>query len=71
MERNIEELLKRIEFKKQFIEEYHQKCLERADVFSSYKALSEYCDAKIDAYNSVIADFHELFPTVSVTSQSH
>jgi hypothetical protein len=62
MNQNIEELLKRVEFKKVFVEEYRKKCLERADVFSSYKDLTFYCDAKIDAYNSIIRDIHELFP---------
>ncbi len=62
MNPNIEELIKRIEFKKKFIEEYRKKCLERADVFSSYKELSQYCDAKLDAYNNVIHEIHDLFP---------
>ncbi|RHW31378.1 hypothetical protein D1B33_17865 [Lysinibacillus yapensis] len=62
MNPNIEDLLKRVEFKKQFVEEYRKKCLERADVFSSYKDLALYCDAKIDAYNSMIKDINELFP---------
>lgn len=61
MKQNVEELLKRIEFKKQFIEEYRKKCLERADVFSSYKELTLYCDAKIDAYNNMINEIHDLF----------
>ena len=67
MNQNMEDLLKRIEFKKQFIEEYRKKCLERADVFSSYKDLTLYCDAKIDAYNSMINDIHELFPLATTT----
>lgn len=68
MNTNIEELLKRIEFKKNFVEEYQKKCIERAEVFSSYKELSQYCDAKLDAYKSVIADIHDLFPSVVSTT---
>lgn len=62
MNETIEELLKRVEFKKQFVEQYREKCLERADEFASYKDLSLYCDAKIDAYNKMIEDIYELFP---------
>ncbi|RUL54019.1 hypothetical protein [Lysinibacillus antri] len=69
MNTNIEELLKRIEFKKQFVEEYQKKCIERAEVFSSYKELSQYCDAKLDAYKSIIADIHDLFPSAITASQ--
>lgn len=70
LEKNIEELLRRIEFKKKFVEEYYKKCLDRADVFSTYKELTHYCEAKIEAYNIIIDDIHELFPSAKAITKA-